>query len=42
MLCLKAFLFFFKFLLDWDVLYVPNFSSSNVLDLVNFLDFKRF
>jgi hypothetical protein len=25
--------------LDWVITFVPNFSSSNLLDLVNFLDF---
>jgi len=32
------FFFFLRSLLDWDVVYVPSFSSSNLLDLVNFLD----
>jgi hypothetical protein len=30
---------FLRSLLDWAVAYVPNFSSSNIVDLVNFLDF---
>jgi hypothetical protein len=29
---------FLRSLLDWIVVYVPNFSSSNLVELVNFLD----
>jgi hypothetical protein len=31
---------FLSALLDWAVTIVPNFSSSNLVDLVNFLDFQ--
>jgi hypothetical protein len=37
-LCLKS--SFFRLLLDWVVAYVPNFSSSNLVDLVDLLDFR--
>ena len=30
---------YFSALLDWAITFVPNFSSSNFVDLVNFLDF---
>jgi hypothetical protein len=32
---------FLRSLLDWVVVYVLNFSFSNILNLVNFLDFRR-
>jgi hypothetical protein len=31
---------FLRFLLDWAITYIPNFSSSNLVDFVNFLDFQ--
>jgi hypothetical protein len=37
-LCLKSSL---SSLLDWAVAFVPNFSSSNLVDLVHFLDFRH-
>jgi hypothetical protein len=39
-LCLKSF-FFLIYLLDLAVIYVPNLSSSKILDIVNFLDFRH-
>jgi hypothetical protein len=39
LLCLKF--LFLRSLLDWAVVYVPTFSSSNLFDLVNFLDSRR-
>jgi hypothetical protein len=32
---------FLRSLLDWVVIYVPNLPSSNLLNLVNFLDFRH-
>jgi hypothetical protein len=37
---LKLKSFFLSALLDWVASFVPNFSSSNLVDLVNFLDFR--
>jgi hypothetical protein len=41
-MCLKSLFFFFllllRFLLDYAVVYVPNFSSSNLLNIFYFLD----
>jgi hypothetical protein len=31
---------FLSALLDWAVTFVPNFSSSNLVDFVSFLDFR--
>jgi hypothetical protein len=31
---------FLRSLLDWAVVFVPNFSSSDLVDLGNFLDFR--
>jgi hypothetical protein len=31
-----------RFLLDWAIIYVLNFSTLNLLDLVNFLDSDTF
>jgi hypothetical protein len=32
---------FLSFLLEWAVTSVPNFSFSNLVDFVNFLDFEN-
>jgi hypothetical protein len=37
MLCLKS--SFLRYLLDGDVMYVPSFSSLNILDLLTFYIF---
>jgi hypothetical protein len=36
-LCLKS--SFLRYLLDWAFVYVPSFSFSNILDLINFFYF---